>query len=188
MRSRLRHEFVEFIPDELDEGTVYVSIRFATASHLCCCGCGGKVVTPIRPTDWKLIFDGKSISLDPSIGNWSYACQSHYWIIRNEVRWAARWSPEEIEAGRHRDRSIKDRYFATAQAQADERGPVSSEDTSSKRESRKPSIWGPIQTVAPFGSMRMPVRKVRPPDPGVVLRFSRHPDRLRHRLMDRSLR
>ena len=59
-------------PDELEQGTIYVSIRFATASHLCCCGCGNKVVTPIRPTDWKLIFDGKTISLDPSIGNWSF--------------------------------------------------------------------------------------------------------------------
>ena len=29
-----RHEFVEFVPTELTEGTVYVSIRFATVSHL----------------------------------------------------------------------------------------------------------------------------------------------------------
>ena len=43
----LKHEFVEFIPDELEQGTIYISIRFATASHLCCCGCGNKVVTPI---------------------------------------------------------------------------------------------------------------------------------------------
>jgi Family of unknown function (DUF6527) len=35
--------------------------------NLCCCGCGEKVVTPLRPTDWKLIFDGKTISLDPSL-------------------------------------------------------------------------------------------------------------------------
>src|SRR5580658_1812602 len=79
----LKHQFVEFIPDELEQGTIYVSIRFATASHLCCCGCGNKVVTPIRPADWKLIFDGKTVSLDRSIGNWSFACQSHYWIVRN---------------------------------------------------------------------------------------------------------
>src|SRR6266481_1867998 len=47
----LSHEFVEFIPDDLRQGTIYVSIRFATATHLCCCGCGEKVVTPLRPTD-----------------------------------------------------------------------------------------------------------------------------------------
>ncbi len=108
----LKHEFVEFIPDELEEGTIYVSIRFATASHLCVCGCGNKVVTPIRPTDWKLIFDGKTISLEPSIGNWSLACQSHYWIRNNRVRWAAKWSQKRIDRGRSRDRRAKEAYFA----------------------------------------------------------------------------
>ena len=60
----LKHEFVEFIPEHLPEGTIYVSIRFATASHKCCCGCGKEVVTPLSPTDWKLTFDGETISLD----------------------------------------------------------------------------------------------------------------------------
>ncbi len=107
----LKHEFVEFIPDEIKEGTVYVSIRFATASHLCFCGCRSKVVTPLRPTDWKLIFDGKTISLDPSIGNWSFACKSHYWIRNNRVKWAPRWSKEQIEHGRSHDHLAKQTYF-----------------------------------------------------------------------------
>jgi Family of unknown function (DUF6527) len=109
--SALKHEFVEFIPENLDEGTVYVSIRFATASHKCCCGCGNKVVTPIRPTDWKLIFDGKTVSLDPSIGNWSFPCRSHYWIRNNHVRWAGQWSAAEIDAGRAHDQIAKQQYF-----------------------------------------------------------------------------
>jgi Family of unknown function (DUF6527) len=96
----LKHEFVEFIPDDLKERTIYVSISFATATHLCCCGCGEKVVTPLRPTDWKLIFDGKTISLDPSIGNWSFACRSHYWVSNNKIRWASQWSREEIDGQR----------------------------------------------------------------------------------------
>jgi hypothetical protein len=112
--SALKHEFVEFIPEDLDEGTVYVSIRFATASHKCCCGCGNKVVTPIRPTDWKLIFDGKTISLDPSIGNWSFPCRSHYWIRNNQTRWAGQWSPAEIDAGRAHDQIAKQQYFEPA--------------------------------------------------------------------------
>jgi len=29
------------------------------------------------------------VSLAPSIGNWSFPCNSHYWITGNEVRWAA---------------------------------------------------------------------------------------------------
>ncbi len=115
----LKHEFVEFIPDELEQGTIYVSIRFATASHLCCCGCGSKVVTPIRPSDWKLIFDGKTISLDPSIGNWSLACQSHYWIRNNRVRWAPKWSQKQIDRGRARDQSAKEKYFRSAEPASD---------------------------------------------------------------------
>jgi hypothetical protein len=108
----LKHEFVQFIPDELEQGTVYVSTRFATASHLCLCGCGNKVVTPIRPTDWILIFDGKTISLQPSIGNWSFPCQSHYWITNNRIKWAAKWSKEQIERGRTDDTHMKQRYFS----------------------------------------------------------------------------
>lgn len=111
----LKHEFVEFIPEELEGRTIYISIRFATVSHLCCCGCGYKVVTPLRPTDWTLIFDGKTISLEPSIGNWSFPCQSHYWIRNNCVRWAPRWSRDKIERGRSRDREAKEKYYGTAQ-------------------------------------------------------------------------
>ena len=114
----LRHEFVEYIPTDIKEGTIYVSIPFATAAHKCCCGCGNEVVTPISPTDWKLTFDGESISLDPSIGNWNFDCQSHYWIRRNRVRWAPRWSQAEIEAGRAHDRMTKTRYFDSAKAEA----------------------------------------------------------------------
>jgi hypothetical protein len=113
--AALKHEFVEFIPDDLEQGTLYVSIAFATVAHKCCCGCGKEVVTPLSPTDWKLIFDGESISLDPSIGNWSLECQSHYWISKNQVHWAPQWSQEEIDAGRTRDRFAKERYFSTVQ-------------------------------------------------------------------------
>ncbi len=110
----LTHEFVEFIPDALKEGALYVSMEYATVVHKCCCGCGKEVVTPLSPTDWKLIFDGKTISLDPSIGNWSFNCKSHYFIRRNRVIWVPRWSQEKIDAGRARDRSAKKRYFETA--------------------------------------------------------------------------
>jgi Family of unknown function (DUF6527) len=107
----LAHEFVGFIPDVLKEGTLYVSIKYATVVHKCCCGCGKEVVTPLSPTDWKLIFDGKTISLDPSIGNWGFPCMSHYWIRGGKVKWAPRWSQKQIDAGRARDRFAKQRYF-----------------------------------------------------------------------------
>lgn len=111
----LTHAFVEFIPETLQEGMIYISIRFATVSHLCVCGCKNKVVTPLQPTDWQLIFDGKTISLYPSIGNWSFACRSHYWIRKNRVRWAEQWSQELIEAGRAMDRQAKREFFEVAE-------------------------------------------------------------------------
>ena len=95
----LRHEFVTYIPDTLEDGVLYVSIRYATVVHRCCCGCGNEVVTPLDPSDWEMMFDGKSISLSPSIGNWSLACQSHYWISRNKVRWARYRTVEASAAG-----------------------------------------------------------------------------------------
>jgi hypothetical protein len=99
-RASLKHQFVEFIPEDLSEDTLYISIRFATASHLCCCGCRNKVVTPLHPAGWKLIFDGKTVSLSPSVGNWSFPCKSHYWIRANRVQWVEQWSDERIAAAR----------------------------------------------------------------------------------------
>jgi hypothetical protein len=110
-RQSLKHEFVEYIPEDLAEGTIYISIPFATAAHKCSCGCGREVITPLSPTDWKLIFDGETVSLDPSIGNWNYPCESHYWIRHNKVVWAQRWSRKEIERGRAQDRLAKEHYF-----------------------------------------------------------------------------
>jgi hypothetical protein len=106
-----KHEFVQFIPEELQDGTIYVSIRFATVAHLCACGCKIKVVTPLKPTDWSLTFDGKTITLYPSIGNWSFPCRSHYWIRNNKVKWAGDMSQEKIDKIRAYDRATKERYF-----------------------------------------------------------------------------
>jgi hypothetical protein len=114
----LAHEFVEYIPNDLKEGMIYVSVAFATAAHRCCCGCGKEVITPLSPTDWKLIFDGVSITLDPSIGNWSFPCQSHYWIRHNRVKWAGHWSQAEISAGRTHDSMAKGEYFGAAKTPA----------------------------------------------------------------------
>lgn len=109
--QRLDHEFTHYIPERLEDGKLYVSVAFATVVHLCCCGCGNEVVTPLSPTDWQLIFDGEAVSLDPSIGNWSLPCRSHYWIRRGRVRWARRWSEAEVQAGRAQDRRSKERFF-----------------------------------------------------------------------------
>lgn len=110
--ATISYKFVDAIPDKLDENKLYIAIEYATAAHKCCCGCGKEVVTPLSPTDWKLIYDGVSVSLNPSIGNWSFDCKSHYWIERNNVRWAAQWTEERIAAGRSLDRRAKERYFS----------------------------------------------------------------------------
>jgi hypothetical protein len=107
----VRHEFVEFIPNELHEGVMYVSIPYATVVHSCLSGCGQEVVTPLSPADWELVFDGETISLYPSIGNWSLPCRSHYWIRRNKVIWARTWSGAEINRARSMYRSNRESYF-----------------------------------------------------------------------------
>lgn len=113
MRIRkLTHVFVDTIPDALDEGILYVCIRFGTAAHLCCCGCRNEVITPITPSDWTFSFDGETISLVPSIGNWSFDCRSHYWIQRNRIRWAPTSTRVQIERARALDRAEKAQRYS----------------------------------------------------------------------------
>ena len=107
----MQHKFVEYIPEEVIEGNIYISVQFATAVHKCCCGCGEEVVTPITPTDWKLIFDGDTISLNPSIGNWSLKCRSHYFIRRNVIQWCSSWSEQQVNTNKLQDKINKDKYF-----------------------------------------------------------------------------
>ena len=111
----LTHEFVEFIPDDLKERTLYISITYCTAVHKCCCGCGREVVTPLSPTGWQLIFDGKTISLYPSIGSWSLPCQSHYFITKSRVVWAPTWTQKQIARGRMREAKAREKHYADAQ-------------------------------------------------------------------------
>lgn len=110
----LEHRFVRNVPRELDPGLLYVSMDYATAVHACCCGCGDRVVTPFTPTDWRMTFDGESISLHPSVGNWNQKCRSHYVIQRNRVLEAGPWSSAQIDAERRRDKKAKAAYFATS--------------------------------------------------------------------------
>lgn len=83
----LDHKFVMSVPDPLEPGILYVSVEYATAIHQCACGCGREVVTPFTPRDWQISFNGDTVTLSPSIGNWNYPCRSHYWIRNNRVVW-----------------------------------------------------------------------------------------------------
>jgi hypothetical protein len=119
-RSSIIHEFVKYTPAELAEGVLYISVTYRTAVHRCACGCGNKVVTPIGPADWQLFYDGDSVSLIPSIGNWGFPCRSHYWIGLNQIRWSGTWTNERIAAGRAHDHQDRERYFRRRAASAHE--------------------------------------------------------------------
>lgn len=107
----IHHRFVEFVPEEVEEGIIYISVQYRTAVHLCVCGCGNKVVTPFSPTDWKLTFDGKTVSLSPSIGNWSFECKSHYFIEHNNIIHCRKWNDWEIDENRISDKKEKAQYY-----------------------------------------------------------------------------
>ena len=108
----LEHRFVRNAPRELEAGVLYISMEYATAVHSCCCGCGERVVTPFTPTDWRMTFDGESVTLNPSVGNWNQDCRSHYVIERNRIIECGHWSDSRIEAERSRDRRAKEHYYA----------------------------------------------------------------------------
>ncbi len=106
-------EFVETMPEELDEGRLYISSRFRTASHLCACGCGSRVVTPLKPAKWELTNVDGIVSLSPSIGRWQLPCKSHYWIRDNQVIWSGPLSEDDMQAVLDRDaRDLHDYYGA----------------------------------------------------------------------------
>lgn len=139
-RDRIRPAFVDGIPNRLEEGVLYVSLEHDAMMHLCACGCGKEVSTPLGPTDWRLTWDGVSISLAPSVGSGGLACRSHYLIDRNAVRWLAPMTEWSIADEQHRTRATKDRYW----------GPTASVDDASDATppappaQAYPSWWGRI--------------------------------------------
>ena len=114
----LSYEFVDEIPATLEEGRLYLSIRYRTAAHLCACGCGAKVVSPIKPPKWHLTFDGEAVSLWPSIGSWQLPCRSHYWIRCNQIVWAKPWTEKQIREGRAEDAEDLRQYYSERTADA----------------------------------------------------------------------
>lgn len=135
--AKLNHKFVEIIPDVLADGVLYISIAHATAVHRCCCGCAREVVTPLTPTDWKLIFDGETVCLYPSIGNWNFPCRSHYWITRNCIEWAEDWSDWRIAAAEEKDRRQKERQYGCLEAD-------DSDELSNKTDKTRDGFWSKL--------------------------------------------
>lgn len=99
----VRPVFTDVIPTDLEPGHIYVSIPYGSVLHLCCCGCGEKVSTPLDPAQWRVTYDGQSISLHPSVGSHSLECRSHYWIDHNRVVWSSEWSADRAARAREVD-------------------------------------------------------------------------------------
>lgn len=151
--TRLTHRFVDSIPRALEPGVLYVSMDHGTVIHSCCCGCGQEVVTPLTPTDWQLAYDGETISLAPSVGNWQLPCRSHYVIRRNLVIEAGPWTRAQVEQELRRDRKAKALHYAiseSAQVQEQANGPALPKiapDSASQTSDRPKSLWGWLQTL-----------------------------------------
>lgn len=79
---------VEFMPDVIEDGIIYVSDRFELAIHLCACGCGVKTVTPFnKPDGWDLSRDVNGITLRPSIGNMNICPnRAHYYVSDGKIQ------------------------------------------------------------------------------------------------------
>lgn len=110
MRIELRR--VELMPKELERGVLYVSEKYRTAAHLCACGCGEKIRTPLAPTEWSVTEGRGGPSVWPSVGSWQRPCRSHYIIRDGVVHWADQWSDAQVRAGQKREHVTREAYFA----------------------------------------------------------------------------
>jgi len=86
--------YVEQVPEELEEGVLYISDKYDVAVHLCACGCKVKTVTPLADVagvpGWKLTGTSNVVTLRPSIGNFSGekpTYHAHYFITNNKIQW-----------------------------------------------------------------------------------------------------
>ena len=139
----LAHRFVRTVPRELDPGVLYISMDYATAVHSCCCGCGERVVTPFTPTDWRMTFDGETISLSPSVGNWNQKCRSHYVVQRSRVLESGTWSDVQVEAERRRDKKAKAAHYGQSASAESASVPCVAVQ---KSEQRPLNVWSRIKS------------------------------------------
>lgn len=137
----LTHKFVNQIPEILEDNVIYVSIPFETVIHKCCCGCGREVVTPLSPKDWSLTFDGETITLNPSIGNWNFKCKSHYFIRNNRVVWARQYNRFEINENKELDFEQRQAYYTKKNEVKIQNESGNKSKKSSKKNQSKFRLW-----------------------------------------------
>lgn len=111
MINKIKLLYVEYLPKVLEPKILYVSKEFRVAGHLCPCGCGNKIITPLGHLEWKLSENKGEATLYPSIGNWQLPCQSHYWIRKGKIKWSHSWSNERIENGRKAEEESRKQFY-----------------------------------------------------------------------------
>lgn len=108
--TAIEHQFVDYIPADLEQGVLYIALDFGAVMHLCADGCGERISTPLHPAQWSLIYDGNTVSLSPSVGSGSN-CGSHYRIRNGTVSWSRAMTQDQFKRGRERDRAAVQRYY-----------------------------------------------------------------------------
>ena len=109
--ATIRLDRVHYMPKILEPGVLYFSEEFDSALHLCACGCGAKISTPIGAVEWTIEESDNGPTLFPSIGNWQQPCNSHYWIRDGQIIWSHQWTHEQIAAGRRMEESRRSVYY-----------------------------------------------------------------------------
>jgi hypothetical protein len=109
--SAITVQNVEFMPKQLEPGILYVSQKYGTAAHLCACGCGEKIRTPLGPTEWAVTGSASCPNMWPSVGNWQKACRSHYVIKDGKIIWYGTWTLAQIAAGRQQEESRRRAHY-----------------------------------------------------------------------------
>ena len=99
------------MPSMFEQGVLYVSKRYHIAGHLCICGCGEKVWTPLGPVDWSVKMGKNGPSMMPSIGNGQLNCKSHYIIRNGNILWCNRINDEETEFGLNIANFRRENYY-----------------------------------------------------------------------------
>lgn len=99
------------MPEIIEKGKIYFSLRSNTVLHQCPCGCGNIVNTPLSPVGWQMTYDGSSVSIYPSVSNSAFECRSHYWIENGEIRWCRKWNDKEIYEARKSETEKARVYF-----------------------------------------------------------------------------
>ncbi|MCD8361506.1 MAG: hypothetical protein LUC98_00885 [Lachnospiraceae bacterium] len=88
MIDQILPEFVEEIPQNVEDGYLYLCLPYNAVIHRCACGCGEIISTPLdKSYGWVMQYDGEAVTLSPSVGNGAYKCRSHYYIRENRIVW-----------------------------------------------------------------------------------------------------